>query len=53
MGWPYRAYIKIAKNGDFRETVLATSCCHGLGAMASEVIQNIDTDTPRVLLFPE
>ena len=39
--------------GDFREellsendfaTVLATSCCYGLGAMASEAVQKIATD---------
>ena len=40
-------------NGDFGEellsekdfeTVLATSCCYGLGAMASEAVQKIATD---------
>ena len=40
-------------NGDFREellsekdfeTVLATSCYYGLGAMASEAVQKIATD---------
>ena len=40
-------------NGDFREellsekdfeTVLATSCCYGLGAMGSEAVQKIAID---------
>ena len=40
-------------NGNFREellsekdfeTVLATSCCYGLGVMASEAVQKIATD---------
>ena len=53
LGWPYRTYIKTAKNCDFREelliendfeTVLATCCCYGLGAMASEEVQKIATD---------
>ena len=43
--WPYRAYIKKAKNGDFceellcendSEAVLATFCCYDHGAKASE-----------------
>ena len=55
LGWPYRAYIKTAKKGDFRElvellsendfeTVLDTSCFYGLGAMVSEAVQKIATD---------
>ena len=52
-GWPYRAYIKTAKNGDFCEellsennieAVLATFCCYDHGAKASEAIQKIATD---------
>ena len=44
-GWPYREYIKTAKNGGFCEelfskndfeAVLATSCCYDYGAKASE-----------------
>ena len=47
LGWPYRAYIKTTKNGDFCEellsendfeTVLPTSLCYGLGAMAFEAV---------------
>ena len=53
LGWPYRAYIKTAKNGDFCqellsendfETVLATFCCYDHGAKASEAVQKIATD---------
>ena len=53
LGWPYRTYIKTAKNGDFREelvsendfgTVLTTFCCYGLDAMASEAVQKIAAD---------
>ena len=52
LGWPYRAYIKTAKNGvceellsenDF-EAVLATFCCYDHGAKASEAVQKIATD---------
>ena len=44
-GWPYRAYIKTTKNGDFCEellsendfeAVLATFCLYGYGTNASE-----------------
>ena len=53
MGWPYRAYIKTAKNGDFCEellskndfeAVLATFCYYDNGAKDSEAIQKIATD---------
>ena len=53
LGWPYRAYIKTAKNGNFWEellsennfeAVLATSCCYDHGAKASEAVQKIATD---------
>ena len=53
LGWPYRAYIKTAKNGDFCEellsendfeAVLATFCCYDHGAKASEAVQKIATD---------
>ena len=52
-GWPYRAYIKIAKNGNFCkewlsendiEAVLATFCCYDHGAKAFEAVQKIATD---------
>ena len=52
-GWPYRAYIKTARNGDFSEellsendfkAVLVTFCCYEHGAKASEAVQNIATD---------
>ena len=51
--WPYRAYIKAARNGDFCEempcengfdAVLATFCCYDHGAKASEAIQKIATE---------
>ena len=47
MGWPYRAYIKTAKNGDFWEellsendflAVLATFFCYDIDANVSEVV---------------
>ena len=53
LGWPYRAYIKTAKNGDFSEevlsendfeAVLATFCCYDHGAKASEAVQKITID---------
>ena len=53
LGWPYRAYIKTAKNGDFCEellsendfeAVLVTFCCYDHGAKASEAVQKIATD---------
>ena len=52
-GWPYKAYIKTVKNGDFcaellsendTEAVLTTFCCYGHGAKASEPVQKIATD---------
>ena len=57
MGWPYRAYIRTAKNSDFCEemcsendfeAVLATFCCYDHGAKASEAVQKIATDKKRV-----
>ena len=53
MRWPYKKYIKTAKNGDFCEellsekdfeAVLATFCCYEYGANASEAVQNISTE---------
>ena len=53
LGWPYRAYIKTAKNGNFCEellsendieAVLATFCCYDHGVKASEAVQKIATD---------
>ena len=53
LGWPYSAYIKTAKNGDFWEefpiendfeAVLATFCCYNYGAKASEAVQKIPKD---------
>ena len=53
LGWPYREYIKTAKNcgfckelvseNDF-EAILATFCCYDYGANASEAVQKIATD---------
>ena len=51
--WPYRAYIKTTKNGDFCEelisendieAVLASFCCYEHGAKASEAVQKIAID---------
>ena len=53
LGWPYRAYIKTVKNGNFCEellsengfeAVLATFCCYDHGAKASEAVQKIAAD---------
>ena len=53
LGWPYKAQIKTAKNGDFCEeflnendfeAALATFCCYHHGAKASGVVQKIATD---------
>ena len=53
MGWPYREYVKSAKNGGFCEEllsenvfedVLATSSCYDYGVNASEAVQKIATD---------
>ena len=53
LGWPYRAYIKTAKNGNFClellskndfETVLVMFCCYDHGAKASDKVQKIATD---------
>ena len=49
MGWPYRWYIRTVKYGDIREElfsemILVTSCCYGLGAMASETVLKIARD---------
>ena len=45
--WPYREYIKTAKNGGFEndfEAVLVTFCCYDYGVNASEAVQKIATD---------
>ena len=51
--WPYREYIKTAKNGGFCEelhsendfeAVLAAFCCYDYGADASEAVQKIARD---------
>ena len=53
LGWPYRAYNKTAKNGNFCEkllsendfeAVLATFCCYDHAAKVSEAVQKISTD---------
>ena len=53
LGWPYREYIKTAKNGDFCEellsendfeAVLATFCCYDHDAKVSEAVQKIAAD---------
>ena len=53
LGWPYRAYIKTAKNGNFCEklpsendfeAVLATFCYYDHGTKASEAVQKIAAD---------
>ena len=53
MGWPYREYIKTAKNGSFCEellsendfeAVLANFCCHDYVANASVAVQKNATD---------
>ena len=53
MGWPYREYIKSAKNGGFCEEllsenvfedVLAPFCFYYYGVNASEAVQKIATD---------
>ena len=53
MGWPYREYIKTAKNGgsceelvsenEF-EAVLVTFCCYDYSANPSEAVQKIATN---------
>ena len=54
LGWPYREYIKTAKNGSFCEellsekyfeTVSANFCCYDYGANASEAVQKTGTKT--------
>ena len=51
--WPYRAYIKTAKNGGFCEklfsendfeAVLVFFCSHDHGANSSEAVEKIATD---------
>ena len=53
LGWPYREYIKRAKNGGFCEellgendlkAVLATFCCYDHGTNTSEEVQRIAID---------
>ena len=52
-GWPYKAYIKTAKNGNFCEELLrendieavfATFCCYDRSDKVSEAVQKIATD---------
>ena len=52
LGWPYKAHIKIAKNGNLCEellsennfeAVLATFCCYNHGSNTSETVQKIAT----------
>ena len=54
--WPYRAYIKTAKNVDFCEELLgendleavkATFCCYDHNAKASKAVQKIATDEKK------
>ena len=54
LGWPYREYIKTAKNGSFCEellskydfqAVLANFCCYDYDANVSEAVQKISTRT--------
>ena len=54
LGWPYREYIKAAKNGSFSkelqsendfEAALVNFCCYDYGANASEAVQKISTRT--------
>ena len=58
--WPYKAYIKTAKNDDFCEellsdsafeVVLATFCCFDHGVRASEVVQKITIDQKEYQMF--
>ena len=60
LAWPYRAYIKIAKNSDFCEELLsendfeeglATFCCYDHGTKASEAAQKIATDQKEYRKF--
>ena len=53
LGWPYREYIKTAKNSGFCEellsendfeAVLATFCCYDYGANASGAVRKIPID---------
>ena len=53
LGWPYRLYIKIAKNGNFGEelhsendfkAVLGTFCSYDHGVRTSEAVQKIASD---------
>ena len=59
LGWPYRAYIKTGKNGQFCEellsendveAVLSTFCCYDHGAKASGAVQKIATNQQRHFL---
>ena len=53
LGWPYRAYIKTAKHGNFCEELLienyfeatlAIFCCYDHGVKTSEAVQKIAAD---------
>ena len=61
LGWPYRAYMKTAKNSGFCEelysendfeAVLATFCSYEHGVNASEAVQKMAPDLKKVLLMP-
>ena len=54
LAYPYRKYIKTAKDGGFCEEllgendfedVLVNLCCYNFGASASEAVQKISTRT--------
>ena len=54
MEWPYKEFIKTAKNGSFYgellsendfEAILANFCCYDYGANTSEAVQKISTRT--------
>ena len=54
LNFPYRKYIKTAKNGGFCEVLLSENdfeavlvnfCCYEYGANASEAVQKISTRT--------
>ena len=56
--WPYREYIKTAKNASFCEelpsgndfeAILTNFCCYGYGTNASEAVQKISITTLELL----
>ena len=57
LGWPYRKYIKTAKNSSFCEellsgndfeVILVNFCCYDFGANTSETVQKISTRTLKL-----